>query len=61
MKRLILLFISTLFVVFTFAQQIQLRGKVRSTDGEELIGVSVYVEGSSTGTVTDLNGSYSSS
>ena len=58
MKRLILLFISTLFVAFMFAQQIQLRGKVRSTDGEELIGVSVYVEGSTNGTVTDINGSY---
>lgn len=58
MKRLILLFISIQFVAFIFAQQVQLKGKVRSTDGEELIGVSVYVEGGSIGTVTDVNGNY---
>ena len=59
MKRQILLLISIQFVVLTFAQQIQLTGKVHSIDGEALIGVNVFVEGTSVGTATDLDGSYS--
>jgi TonB-linked SusC/RagA family outer membrane protein len=44
--------------VFAFAQQIQLKGKVVSTDGETLIGVTVQVTGSTKGTVTDIDGNY---
>ncbi len=58
MKRLTLLFISTLFVGFTFAQQFQIEGTVCSTDGETLIGVGVYIEGTTRGAVTDLDGYY---
>ncbi|MDR1121927.1 MAG: TonB-dependent receptor [Dysgonamonadaceae bacterium] len=58
MKRLIILFISLQFVASVFAQQIQLKGKVSSIDGEELIGVNVFVEGTSKGTATDLEGNY---
>lgn len=40
--------------------QVTISGKVTDTDtGEELIGASVLVEGTGTGTVTDFDGSYS--
>jgi len=58
MKRLILFIICIQFVVLTFAQQVQLNGKVRSTDGDELIGVSIRFEGTSKGTITDLDGNF---
>ncbi|MDR0543392.1 MAG: TonB-dependent receptor [Dysgonamonadaceae bacterium] len=58
MKRLIFIFICLQSVAFAFAQQINLKGKVVSTDGEELIGVTVQVVGSTKGTVTDIDGSY---
>ncbi len=58
MKRLILLFISIQFVALVFAQQIQLTGKVHSTEGEELIGVNIRIEGTTRGTVTDMDGNY---
>lgn len=59
MKRLILLFISIQFFTFAFGQQqVQLRGKVSSTDGELLAGVSVVVDGTTNGTMTDGDGNY---
>jgi len=58
MKRLIILFISIQFFAFAYGQQIQLTGKVSSTDGEALIGVSVAVQGTTNGTVTDIDGNY---
>ncbi|MDD3658570.1 MAG: TonB-dependent receptor [Lascolabacillus sp.] len=41
-----------------FAQNITVRGTVYDTDGEALIGVTVQVQGTTTGTVTDVNGGY---
>lgn len=59
MKRLILLYISIQAFAFAFGQQqTQLRGKVTSTDGEALTGVSVIVEGTTNGTMTDVDGTY---
>ncbi|MDD4992852.1 MAG: TonB-dependent receptor [Paludibacter sp.] len=58
MKRLIIFIICIQCVALIFAQQFQLKGKVRSTDGEELIGVSVSVDGTSKRTVTDIDGNY---
>jgi len=59
MKRLILFIISIQFFAFAFAQQqFQLRGKVSSTTGELLVGVSVVVEGTTNGTMTDPDGNY---
>ena len=59
MKRLILLFISIQIFTFAFAQQqFQLKGKVSATDGELLPGVSVVVEGTTNGTMTDIDGNY---
>ena len=43
-----------------FAQQaIEVSGTVTDSKGETLIGVSVSVKGSTTGTITDLDGKYS--
>ncbi len=60
MKRLILFIISIQFFTFAFAQQqFQVRGKVSSTTGELLVGgVSVVVEGTTNGTMTDVDGNY---
>jgi TonB-linked SusC/RagA family outer membrane protein len=58
MKRLIILLICVQYVTLAFAQQIQVKGKVVSTDGEELTGVVVQVAGSTKGTVTDIDGNY---
>lgn len=40
------------------AQNITVKGKVIDSSGELLIGVTVQVQGTSTGTVTDINGMY---
>jgi len=59
MKRLILFIISIQFFTFVSAQQqFQLKGKVSAADGEMLVGVSVVVEGTTNGTMTDLDGNY---
>lgn len=52
-----------LFFLFSwqsaFAQQVGISGTVTDSKGETLIGVSVSVKGSTTGTITDLDGKYS--
>lgn len=58
MKRLILLFISIQLFTFAFGQQFQLKGNVSATDGEHLVGVSVFVDGTTNGTMTDADGNY---
>jgi len=48
------------FVNTAFAQNITVKGKVTdAATGESLIGVSVAVKGTTTGTQTDVNGAYS--
>lgn len=39
-----------------FAQELTVRGSVKDTKGEPLIGVTVRVKGTAIGTVTDMNG-----
>ncbi len=41
-----------------FAQNITVSGVVRDSDGESLVGVTVQVQGTSVGTVTDADGRY---
>lgn len=41
------------------SQEVRITGKVTSATGEPLSGVSVFVKGSRTGTVTDANGNFS--
>ncbi|HEY4327962.1 MAG TPA: TonB-dependent receptor [Mucilaginibacter sp.] len=63
MKRILtllgLVFFSFFFINSAFAQNITIKGKVTdATTGESLIGVSVSVKGTTTGTQTDVNGAY---
>ncbi|MEO6630679.1 MAG: carboxypeptidase-like regulatory domain-containing protein, partial [Mucilaginibacter sp.] len=47
------------FINTAFAQNATVKGKVAdATTGETLIGVSVGIKGTSTGTQTDVNGAY---
>lgn len=58
--RFVLLFmLALLFQGIAMAQTKKVSGIVKDATGEPLIGVSVQVKGTSVGTLTDLNGSYS--
>ncbi len=58
MKKLSLVLLLSLFVVgFTMAQR-SITGTVSDNQGEPLIGASVLVKGTTTGTVTDFDGNY---
>ena len=59
MKRLIFLLINIHILASALGQQASLiKGTVTANDGETLIGVTVSIQGTSTGTVTDINGEY---
>lgn len=49
----------TLFGISANAQNIQVSGKVTDASGQPIEGVSVYVKGTNTGSITTANGSYS--
>ena len=53
----IYLLIIGLFVTLTVSAQ-QITGVVRDTGGQPLTGVSVFVDGTTTGTSTDIDGKY---
>lgn len=54
-----MIFIATVFAVPLYGQQIQISGTVRDAmDQQSLPGVNVVVKGTTTGTVTDINGRY---
>lgn len=58
MKKYFTLILAT-FVLAGYAQaQTTLRGRVIDTQGEGLIGVSVYLKGSTVGGITDVDGNY---
>ena len=60
MKRLMLMFSILFFVLNTSAQNGTIRGKVTSADkGEELIGASVIIVGTTIGASVDIDGNYS--
>jgi len=44
--------------VFMFSQNVTVNGKVTDNTGENLIGVTVQIQGTSIGTVTDMNGGF---
>ena len=59
MKRYLFILLS-FFTLSLYAQQIKLTGNViSSSDEEPMIGVTIMVKGTTTGTVTDLDGNYS--
>lgn len=46
------------FFSLTALAQREIRGKVIDDAGEDMIGVNILIQGSSTGTITDVNGNY---
>ena len=59
MKRIVLIYVSFLFVLGTAWAQRTVSGIVTSDDGSGGIpGVNVILKGSTTGTTTDLDGNY---
>ncbi|WP_423129685.1 SusC/RagA family TonB-linked outer membrane protein [Gaoshiqia sp. Z1-71] len=60
MKRLLLFLYCSFFGISLFAQEISVSGKISSKeDGQPLPGVSVVIQGTTTGTITDFDGLYS--
>ncbi|MBT1687986.1 SusC/RagA family TonB-linked outer membrane protein [Dawidia soli] len=57
-KKYLFLFLATFAGVVCGYAQTTLRGTVRSTQGESLPGVSVYIRNTSTGTFTDASGTF---
>ncbi len=57
--KVLLMFIVGLFLsVNTFAQQIIVKGIVKDTTGEPIIGANVIVKGTTNGTITDFDGNF---
>lgn len=59
MKKLSLVLVLALFGVSSMVAQRNITGTVTDDAGESLIGVSILAKGTSTGTVTDIDGTYS--
>jgi len=60
MKRILFVLYCSLFSLNIFAQEVMVSGTVTAEeDGESLPGVSVVVQGTTNGTITDLDGNYS--
>jgi len=57
MKKLLTLLVALLITGFTYGQG-SVMGKVVDNSGDPLIGASVYLEGTSTGTITDVDGNF---
>ncbi len=59
MKKLVLTIMASMLAIFAVAQNVKVTGRVvSSSDNEPLIGVTVKVPGSSSGSITDLDGNY---
>jgi len=59
MKKSVLTLFMLLFYVIAFGQEKTITGTVTdSTDGSSLPGVNIYVEGTTTGTTSDVDGNY---
>lgn len=57
--RLGMTMMTMFFAAAMYAQNIKITGTVTDSSGEPIIGASVTVEGTKTGTVTDINGKFS--
>ncbi len=58
-KRLILASFMSLFCFVSYAQERIVSGQVTDSDKSPMLGVTVVVDGTTIGTVTDVNGNYS--
>ncbi len=59
MKQLSTIFLALLFMLPFAANAQTISGKVMSEEGDPLIGATIVVSGTTTGTITDVDGSYS--
>lgn len=59
MKKIVLLFSCLLCMCFAFAQSQTFSGVVLDQSGEPVIGASVQVKGTTSGTITDMDGKFS--
>ena len=57
-KLLLLWLAGMLFSVQAFAQSITVNGVVKDNLGEPVIGASVLIKGTTTGTITDFDGNF---
>src|ERR1035437_155427 len=55
----IFIILMSLLSINAMAQQQKISGKVADAAGEGLTGVSIFVKGTSTGSITDINGNFS--
>ena len=59
MFKVLLMLIAGIFLsIDAFAQQITVKGIVKDTTGEPVIGANVVVKGTTTGTITDFDGNF---
>jgi len=56
--RIFILMMGLFLSVNAFSQQITVKGQVKDSAGEPVIGATVRVEGQSTGTITDFDGNF---
>jgi TonB-dependent starch-binding outer membrane protein SusC len=56
-KRLLILYVA-LFLASTAFAQINISGSITDESGESLIGATIFIEGTGTGTVADMDGKY---
>lgn len=58
-KGIICLFLLTVSLIVQAANPVKVTGRVADTTGELMIGVTIQEKGTSNGTITDMNGTYS--
>lgn len=58
-QKLFALFVIFMFTYSMVSAQVQINGKVNDKDGSPLPGVNVVIEGTTIGTVTDIDGLFS--
>lgn len=58
LKALFLLLVGLFLSIGAFAQQIAVKGHVKDTTGEPVIGANVLVKGTTNGTITDFDGNF---
>ena len=56
--RMLALIVGLLLTASAFAQQITVKGHVKDATGEPVIGATVKVAGTQTGTVSDFDGNF---
>ena len=58
LKALLTLLVGLFLSIGAFAQQIAVKGHVKDTTGEPVIGANVLVKGTTNGTITDFDGNF---